>query len=161
MAEARAALSANGWREVASYGHAGSFVFEAGPGANAQLEAAAEHALRINLGLVTEAVVRTAAEWRAAIAANPFPEFARDDPAHLVLMTLKAPPRPDAETAMAAVAGRERVAIIGGFAYICYPEGIAGAPLIGAALDRALGARGTGRNWKTALALAARAEASA
>jgi uncharacterized protein (DUF1697 family) len=157
MAEVRSAFESLGWSEVTSVGQSGNLVFEAkGKGdADAELEGAAERVLLERLGLSTEVMVRGGAEWRAMMAANPFPKAARDDPAHLVVMVMKTAPRPDAEAAMAAVPGRERARVVGREAFIVYPDGIAGVRLIGGVLDKALGARGTGRNWNTIAKLAA------
>src|SRR5262245_40016167 len=49
------------------------------------------------LGLETDVIVRSAAEWHDAIAANPFPGEAESDPSHLVLMCLKGTGAPAAE----------------------------------------------------------------
>lgn len=154
MADVKVVFEGLGWRGVRSLGQSGNLVFEA-EGPDADLETAAEQALLAGLGLTTEVVVRSGPAWRAMMAANPFPDEALADPSHLVVMVLKSDPRPDAETAMAAVPGRERARVVGRAAFIVYPDGIAGVRLIGAALDKALGARGTGRNWNTVVKLAA------
>ncbi|HEY2481027.1 MAG TPA: DUF1697 domain-containing protein [Caulobacteraceae bacterium] len=159
MADVRAVFESLGWREVRSLGQSGNLVFAADGADDGELEAAAEQALLASLTLTTEVVVRRAEAWRAMIAANPFPNEAVADPSHLVAMVLKSEPRPDAEAAMAAVPGRERARVVGRAAYIVYPDGIAGVRLIGATLDKALGARGTGRNWNTVVKLAALAAA--
>ena len=159
MAEVRSALEAAGWRSVRSIGQSGNLVFEADDADEARLEAAAERALLERLGLTTEVVVRGAKAWRAMMAANPFPHEAQSDPSHLLVMVMKSAPRADAEAAMAAVPGRERARVIGREAFIVYPDGIAGVRLGGAVLDKALGARGTGRNWNTVVKLAALAGA--
>jgi uncharacterized protein (DUF1697 family) len=158
MAEVRGVFESLGWSDVKSVGQSGNLVFEANGAPDAALEAAAEQALLGQLGLTTEVVVRSGPEWLAMMAANPFPAEAKADPAHLVVMVLKSAPRPDAEAAMAAIPGRERARVVGREAFIVYPDGIAGSRLIGAALDKALGARGTGRNWNTAAKLAALAD---
>jgi uncharacterized protein (DUF1697 family) len=155
MAEVREVFESLGWSEITSVGQSGNLVFEAEDEDDAELEAAAEQVLLAKLGLTTEVVIRSVAEWRAMMAANPFPQEAREDPSHLVVMVLKSEPRPDAESAMAAVPGRERARVVGREAFIVYPDGIAGVRLIGATLDKALGARGTGRNWNTIVKLAA------
>jgi uncharacterized protein (DUF1697 family) len=155
MAEVRGAFESLGWTDVRSVGQSGNLVFEAAAKSDVALEAAAEQALLAKLGLTTEVVVRSGAEWQAMMAANPFPAEAKADPAHLVVMVLKSAPRPGAEAAMAAVPGRERARVVGREAFIVYPDGIAGVRLIGAALDKALGVRGTGRNWNTVTKLAA------
>lgn len=41
----------------------------------------------------TRYFVRSANEWQAAIDANPFPDVARRDPSHLVVMFLQDPPQ--------------------------------------------------------------------
>ena len=42
------------------------------------------------LGVQADFVVRTARQWRAVIAANPFAREAEDDPSHLLVMFFKA-----------------------------------------------------------------------
>jgi uncharacterized protein (DUF1697 family) len=155
MADVRAACETLGWRAVRSIGQSGNLVFEADDADDAELETAAEQALLASVSLTTEVVVRSAAAWKAMMAANPFADAAQSDPSHLVVMVLKSDPRTDAEAAMAAVPGRERGKVVGRAAFIVYPDGIAGVRLIGAVLDKALGARGTGRNWNTVVKLAA------
>jgi uncharacterized protein (DUF1697 family) len=159
MVDARAAFEAAGFGAVESLLQSGNLVFDAGGASDAEVEARAERALKDRLDLTTEVIARGAEAWRAMIAANPFPEEAASDPSHLVVMAMNTAPAEGAEAAMAAIPGRERARVIGAHAYIYYPDGIAGVRLIGAALDRALGARGTGRNWNTVLKLAALAEA--
>jgi len=159
MADVRAVFEAAGFDAVASLLQSGNLVFEAGTASDAEVEARAEQVLLDRLGLITEVVVRDADAWRAMIAANPFPDEAMADPSHLVVMAMKTAPAEGAEAAMAAIPGRERARVIGAHAYIYYPDGIAGVRLIGAPLDRALGARSTGRNWNTVLKLAAMVEA--
>ena len=99
---------------------------------------------------------------RGLIAANPFPEQAASDPAHLVLMgTLRdAPSAGGREDALrAAIKGREIVQARGRHLYIVYPDGIGPSKLTGGVIERALSTRGTARNWNTVLKLAALARA--
>ena len=155
MADVRAALEAAGFSSVRSLLQSGNFVLEASGADDVEVEARAEAALRERLGLNVDVMVRDAAAWRAMIAANPFPQVAKDDPARLVAMVLKTAPAKDAEAAMAAIPGPEQAQVIGREVFIWYPDGQADTKLAGGALDRALGARGTGRNWNTVLKLAA------
>jgi uncharacterized protein (DUF1697 family) len=114
------------------------------------------------LGLRTDFVVRSAKEWQALMAANPFPDAADRDPAHLVVMCLKARPAPGAVTALqAGITGRETVRAVGRQAYIIYPDGIGNSRLTTATIEKALGTRGTGRNWNTVLKLHALAREGA
>jgi uncharacterized protein (DUF1697 family) len=91
MAEVRKVFEDLGWTGVRSLGQSGNLVFEA-RGADAAVESAAERALHAGVGLATEVFVRGGAEWRAMMAANPFPDEAARDPAHLVVMVLKSAP---------------------------------------------------------------------
>lgn len=102
----------------------------------------------------TDCFVRSAADWRAMIAKNPFPREAKRDPGHLLLYCLKARPQPQAVTALQdAITGREKVRAWGQYAYAVYPDGVGRSRLTSAQLERTLGARGTGRNWNTVLKL--------
>jgi uncharacterized protein (DUF1697 family) len=141
--------------------NSGNIVFEGGrrsPAAVAQL-LEAETARR--LGVRTDFMVRRAAEWQALIEANPFPDVAKREPNRLLVICLKA--APDARTArafeQAVRAGREQVRIAGAQAYIVYPDGVGRSTLTMTAIEKALGTRGTGRNWRTVLKLAALADA--
>jgi uncharacterized protein (DUF1697 family) len=81
---------------------------------------------------------------------------AKSDPAHLVLVALKDAPGPDAALALQrAVKGRETTRVVGREAFIVYPDGIGGSKLTMVAIERALGTRGTGRNWNTVQKIAA------
>ena len=96
--------------------------------------------------------MRTAAEWDAVVASNPFPDEAASDPGHLVVMALKAAPDAAAVAALqASVAGRETVRAVGRQAYLVYPDGIGESKLTIKLIEKHLGTRGTGRNWNTTL----------
>ncbi len=117
-----------------------------------------ETELHARLGLESSVIVRTAAEWSAAIAANPFATEAAADPGHLLLMTLKTPPAPGALSALrAAIKGPERVELDGRHAWLVYPDGIGDSRLTNVVIERCLGVRGTARNWNTVLKLQASA----
>ncbi|HLI65059.1 MAG TPA: DUF1697 domain-containing protein [Caulobacteraceae bacterium] len=136
----------------------GNLVFAANA-ADAALEARLEAAIEARFGFAADVMVRSAAEWRALIAANPFAGAARDDPSHLLVAPLKAKPAVGAaERLSAAIKGRERAAVVGREAYLVYPDGIGRSKLTMPVLERALGVRATGRNWNTVLKLAAMLE---
>jgi uncharacterized protein (DUF1697 family) len=155
MADLAQLIAGLGFAEVRTLLRTGNIVFEAGSTAPAELEALLEREAAARLGLTTDFHVRTADEWAGAISHNPFGREAKEDPAHLVLMTFKNAPNPAAvEALQAAIRDREQVRAWGRFAYLVYPDGIGPSRLTPAMLDRALG-RGTGRNWNTVLKLAA------
>lgn len=134
----------------------GNLLFDGDGRSPGQLEAALETAARKQLGLVTDFFVRTARQWRAIVAANPFPAEAERDPGHLVLVCLKAAPARGGVAALQqAIPGREQVKARGTEAFAVYPDGIGRSKLTAALMEKHLGTRGTGRNWNTVLKLAA------
>ena len=164
MAELRGCVEAAGHSRVATLLNSGNVVLTLrdgadrqgadGPGADVHASLAAEVAdgLRARLGFDVDVVVRTRAEIDAVIAANPFPEAARDDPAHLVVMFYATPVCVDPAFDAAAY-GRERAVWAGSDAYLHYPDDIGHSKLTPVVLTRATGQAGTGRNWRTVLAL--------
>ena len=159
MAALRSLLEELGMRDVRSLLQSGNVVFRSDMG-GARLESLLESGARKRLGLETEFFVRSAAEWRAAIAGNPFRAEARRDPGRLVLMCLKeAPERKDVAALQKAITGREVVRAKGRHAYIVYPDGQGRSRLTVVLIERKLGTSGTARNWNTVVKLGALAHA--
>lgn len=160
MADLRALAADLGLGEPKTLLQSGNLVFDAGSETGAALEARLEAETERRLGLSADFLVRSGAEWVAALAANPFPEMAERDPAHLVVMPLKAAPRREAVAALqAAIVGREEVRSVGSELFVTYPDGIGEFKLTIGVIERRLGVRGTARNWNTATKLAAMAGA--
>ncbi len=134
----------------------GNLVFSSTNADPVALESSLERAVKTRLGLETCVLVRSAAAWAALIAANPYPEFARSDPSHLVAMPLRDTPGDEAKASLqAAIVGRETFAAIGATLYLTYPDGIGRSKLTTAVVERRLGVVGTARNWNTVLRIAA------
>lgn len=156
MADLRDLLARLGFTEPRSLLQSGNLVFRTGPISCARLEAVLETEARKRLGLETDFIVRTAAEWNQAVAANPFPDEAERDPGHLVVILLKAKADPArVEALRSAISGREVVRAHDKQLYIVYPDGMGRSRLTIALIEKKLGTRGTGRNWNTTLKLAA------
>jgi uncharacterized protein (DUF1697 family) len=150
------ALTGLGFTEVKSLLQSGNVVFSCSGSAGAALERQLETAVATGLGVQTAFFVRTAREWNAIVAANPYPDAARDDPSHLLVMTFKtAPAAKDVAALRAAIVGRETVTAIGKQLYAVYPDGIGTSKLTTSLIERKLGQAGTARNWNTVLKLAA------
>ena len=155
MADLRELATALGFGEVRTLLNSGNLVFEAGAHTSPKLETLLEGEAEQRLGLRTDFHVRSAGEWRAIIAKNPFPAEAKRDPARLIMFCLKTAPGAKAFAALqAAIKGPERVLGVGRHAYIYYPDGQGRSKLTVAMIDKTIGA-GTGRNWNTVLKLAA------
>jgi uncharacterized protein (DUF1697 family) len=149
MADFTRALAAIGYPDARTVVATGNAVIVA-EAADAALEAAIEAGLTKELGQSTEVFVRDAAQLLAIVKANPFREMARDDPSHLVVVLLKGEASEEKVRALRGkVRGREEVFAGVGCLYASYPDGIGESKLTAAVIERALGCRGTARNWNT------------
>jgi uncharacterized protein (DUF1697 family) len=156
MADLREVLTRLGFGDVQSVLQSGNLVFRGDGRTGARLEQLLETEARKRLKLETDFFVRTAMEWQAVIARNPFPKEAKRDPGHLVVMFLKdAAEAKDVQTLQAAITGREVVRAVGKHLYVVYRDGIGRSRLTNAVIEKNLDTRGTGRNWNTVLKLGA------
>jgi uncharacterized protein (DUF1697 family) len=155
MADLRALLERLGFTDVRSFLQSGNLVFRSDTRPGAELERFLEEKSARELGLETDFLVRTPAEWSQMMAANPFPREAAVDPSRLVVLFLKAAPGTrEVERLQSAAMGAERVQLAGRQVYLHYPDGIARSRLTTAFIEKMLGTRGTGRNWNTVVKLA-------
>jgi uncharacterized protein (DUF1697 family) len=134
----------------------GNVVFKCNGQTADALEKLLEKETASRLSVSAEYIVRSAAEWAKIVAANPFPDEAKADPSHLVVMFLKAATTPkDVKSLQASIKGPETVEGRGKHLYITYPAGIGTSKLTGSVIEQKLGVRGTARNWNTILKLLA------
>ena len=155
MADLRELLTELGFLDARSLLQSGNLVFRSDGQKSAQLERLLEAETEKRLGVQSDFFVRTADEWRALVARNPFRKEAKGDPAHLLVMLLKdAPDAKNVKALQAAITGREIVRADGRQAYIVYPDGVGRSRLTNALIERKLGTRGTARNWNTVLKVA-------
>ena len=156
MADLRTLFADLGFAGTQTILQSGNVLFDGGRRQPAALEKLLERETVARLGVAADFLVRTAAEWQAIVAGNPFAAEAQHDPGHLVVVCLKsAPPAKHVATLQAAIRGRETIRAVGRDLYIVYPDGIGRSKLTTALLESKLGTRGTGRNWNTVLKLAA------
>jgi uncharacterized protein (DUF1697 family) len=160
MASLRECAAALGLGHPKTLLQSGNLVFDASASKTASLERVLEAEIAGRLGLQNDVVVRAAAEWDRLIAQNPFPAEAASDPAHLVVMVLKGSAAPaDVARLQASIRGREVVKGEGRHLYFVYPDGIGDSKLTASVIEKAVGTRGTARNWNTILKLRAMAGA--
>ena len=151
----REALSRMGFTDVRTLLQSGNVVFESERSGGSELETLIEARLAKQLGLPTEVFLRSAAEWSAILARNPFPAETARIPQHVVMMALKDAPAPDRWKALtASYHGPESIHGDGRQAYLVYPEGIGRSRLTTARIEKHLETRGTFRNWNTVTKLA-------
>jgi uncharacterized protein (DUF1697 family) len=152
MSDLQALATALGLESVRTLLQSGNIVFRSKSRSTATLERQLEDQARRQLGLEADFFVRTADEWKSVIARNPFPDEAKRDPAHLLVVAVKEPlSKKNVQALKDAIPGRERIHAEGRHAYIVYPDGIGRSKLTNAIVEKHLGSRGTARNWNTVL----------
>ena len=160
IADLRGLVAELGFDDVQSLLQTGNLVFRGGARRGAGIERMLEAQAEERLELSTTFFVRSAKDWEAIIAHNPFVDAARNDPGHLVVMFLKDAPSASATKALqAAIKGPEIVRSWKKHVYVAYPEGIGRSRLTNSIIEGKLGTRATGRNWNTVLKLAELARA--
>jgi uncharacterized protein (DUF1697 family) len=159
MSDLRDMLTQLGFYDARSLLQSGNLLFRGDARTDAALECLLEAEAEKRLGLRANFLIRSAKEWRAVVARNPFRKEAERDPSHLVVMFLKSVANlKDVKATQAAIKGPEVIRADGRQVYIVYPEGIGRSRLSNVFLESKLGIRGTARNWNTVLKLAAIAD---
>lgn len=160
MPELRELLERLGMTDVRSLLQSGNLIFETGGSSPDRLERMFEAATQKQFDLSVDYFVRTSGEWRQIVSRNPDPdESARDPGRHVVMLLKKHPEGANVQSLRDAAKGPETFHADGRQLYIAYPNGIGRSKLTTALIERKLNVRGTGRNWNTALKIAAIASA--
>lgn len=145
MAELRAVAEGLGLKRVRTLIASGNLIFE-----GEVSEPKLEEAVQSHFGFSVDVMIRTAAQWSAYVAGNPFPHEAEAAPKFLHLFIGK---QPSAEAALEWLAARaapeEKVAGQGDALWIYFGNG-AGRSKLAAGAKPGLW---TGRNWRTVLAI--------
>ncbi|MBO9621887.1 MAG: DUF1697 domain-containing protein [Sphingomonas sp.] len=154
-AELKAVVEGLGFANVKTILASGNVVFDADGDAES-LERELHVALEKATGLKSDVYVRDRAALDAVVAANPFPEAARERPSFLVVTFHRD------EVDKAAIArlaesydGPERMVAIGRELFTDFPYGQGRSNLIPAMAKAKLAQGNTGRNWNTVLKLQA------
>jgi uncharacterized protein (DUF1697 family) len=156
MEPLRASLSGAGFQNVRSILQSGNLVLESKLTNRDEVERRIEDQVAKTFGLRTESFARTAAEWRLVVSGNPFVQVAAQDPGLLIVLLLKgAPPTHGWSSLQEGITGPEYLQGGHEHGYIVYPDGSGRSKLTAQRIERALGFRGTGRNWNTVNKLAA------
>lgn len=149
MAELRGELEALGLRDVRTYIQSGNVVFEAPAARQATaLGKTIDQRVEQRFGFRPQLFLLSAAQLRAAIEANPFPQ-AVGEPKSLHVNFLAEPAR-DADLAglEALKAASEAFVLTDSVFYLHAPDGI-GRSKLAAKAESLLGVVATGRNYRT------------
>lgn len=151
MADLRRVFEAAGCTDVATYIQSGNVVFSSRVRDHRALGRKLERAIADELGVETRVVVRTGDELREVIDANPF--GADTSQTHVAFLAEK--PAAAAIRALEAEdVAPDELEVAGHDVFLRFPNGVQGARLSGALLERRLGVPGTVRNWRTVERLA-------
>jgi uncharacterized protein (DUF1697 family) len=158
MARLKSAYESLGFDPVKTLLNSGNVVFGTTETNSEKLGKTIEAAVEKEFGFRPVIVLRTAAELKRIIKQNPFSDMAKNDPSHLLVMTLAEKPKAVAKANLAKVySGPEEIEIKGENVYVTYPNGIGKSKLTNALLEKHIGV-GTARNWNTLTKLLALAE---
>lgn len=149
MGDLKAALTEWGHAAPQTLGAAGSAVLGSAVPPD-ELEADLEARIRDRFGLATDVFARDHAQLAAARNANPFGRMAQDLPSGLLVLFMKGEADPAAVEALRGkIQGPEEIAPGPACLYVAYGAGMGSSKLTGSVIERAVGLRGTGRNWNT------------
>jgi uncharacterized protein (DUF1697 family) len=148
MARLREIAADLGYTDAATYVQSGNLVVTA-PGSAAKVEKAVADALRNELDVDVDVMVRSRSEVAAVLDANPFADIADDDKRLLVSFLSGTPTAEKVKALDADQFLPERFAVGDRCLYQWYPDGVGRSKMAAAPWDKRLGVRGTGRNWRT------------
>lgn len=118
-----------------------------------------ENAIEASFGFRPDVILRTPSELKQVIAVNPFATRGGIDPRKLVVTFLTFDPGQAARDKVSAIkTDPEELQICGRELYIYFPNGMGRSKLQLTVIEKALGARGTARNWNTVTKLLELAE---
>ncbi|MBZ5586769.1 MAG: DUF1697 domain-containing protein [Acidobacteriia bacterium] len=150
MAPLRGIYESLGLQSPQSYINSGNVVFKTDGRDWSRLSARIEHAIERSFGFRPDVILRTAAELRDAIAANPFASRPGIDPSRLLVLFLSGDPGPEARAQVRAIqADPEELHMRGREIFIYFPNGMGRSKLSWVALADLLKMSGAGRNWNT------------
>jgi uncharacterized protein (DUF1697 family) len=147
-------------RKPQTYVQSGNVVFQTDATDLPKLAKKIEDAIERQYSFRPSVVLRTAAELKDAIARNPFPKQAADDPGRLLVAFIAAEPAAEAAEKLRAIeCSPDELRFSGRELYIYFPNGQGRPTLKWAHVDKALKLPYTGRNWNSVTKLLEMAEA--
>ena len=154
MTDFRKILSDLRFKNVATYIQSGNAVVDSDLSADKVARSVAI-ALQNHTSAPVDVIVRTHDQLENLVRKNPFAIEAADG-TRVHVAFLAAPAAPSARAALESIVQkypnrRDRYHLAGDHIYFHFPDGAADTRFTGKALDKAIGAIGTGRNWNTAV----------
>lgn len=152
MADLKVSCEALGLRNVRTLLQSGNVVFESDEKDRARLAAQIVGVL----GVEAKVILRTGAELRKVVDANPMVAEAERAPSRFIVVFLaEKPPAAAMKALRDAYEGPEKMQLHGAELYIEYGSGMGQSKLTNVLIERKLGVAGTARNWNTVTKLLA------
>jgi uncharacterized protein (DUF1697 family) len=163
MEELRELYEALGLRDAQTYVQSGNVVFRTDARDFTRLSKRIADAIEQRFAFRPGVILRTAADLRGVIAANPFASRRDLDPSRLLVQFLAGEPPADVRERILRIESepeelREELRMEGRELYIYYPNGMARPKVSWTFLERTLQTPCTGRNWNTVRKLLEMAE---
>jgi len=156
MADFRKTLSDLGFKNIETYIQSGNAVADSNLAVE-KVGPSIARALEKLTGAPVDVIVRTHDQLDKLIRANPFAVEAADGTrVHVAFLSAPAAPtaRAEFERIIEKYPGRrDRYHLASDHIYFHFPDGAADIKFTGKALDKAIGAVGTARNWNTVVKL--------
>lgn len=148
-----AMFAETGCEGVQTYIQSGNVVFGATPALAKKIPAMIEAEIEERFKIKSPVIVRSGAELRAAVAANPFLKEGGDAATLHVAFLAETPSGARAASLDPDRSPPDRFALIGREVFLHLPNGVGKTKLTNAYLDSKLGTVSTIRNWRTVLKL--------
>ena len=149
MSDLRATAERIGFRSPRTLVATGNLVFDADQDTVSEVETALERAFVEDFGKHVDIIVRTAKDWIALDAGNPFDAASDAEAQNIVVRVMRAPLAADIPaTLQSRAGGGEQIRIVNGDLWIRFPGRPNESKLLSALTTKRLGP-GTFRNWNT------------
>lgn len=148
MPALRTLVEGLGYDDVATYIQSGNVILTTSDSA-AKVGAALEKAIAKEFGLDVVVVVRSRAQLKKVVDANPFAKKLKDDRLVHVSFLADKPKADKVKTLTGGDWGDDEVAVKGTEAYVHTPNGYGRANLNNMVVEKQLGVAWTARNWRT------------
>jgi uncharacterized protein (DUF1697 family) len=159
MEELRALYASLKLRDAQSYVQSGNVIFRTDERDLAVVTKRVQGGIERKFGCTTDVICRTVAEMRDVIARNPFAKRRGIEPSKLLVVFLANEPGAEARASLLRIDTKpEELRIDGRELYIYFPNGQARPKMSWAAVNKALGTPGTGRNWNSVMKMLEMAE---
>ena len=159
MEELRELYESLGLRHAQTYVQSGNVVFRTDARDFTRLSKRIADAIEQRFVFRPGVILRTAADLRGVIAANPFASRRDLDPSRLLVQFLASEPPADARERILRIESEPEELRMGGRElYIYYPNGMARPKVSWTFIEKALQTQCTGRNWNTVQKLLKMAE---